>query len=77
MTSSLTNSLTRANGTDKSASSMLENSLLPGEARGGQFFCFIQAFNELGEAHPHNGGQSLYAKFTNLNANLIQKHSPK
>jgi hypothetical protein len=56
---------------------MLENSLLPGEARGGQFFCFIQAFNELGEAHPHNGGQSLYAKFTNLNANLIQKHSPK
>lgn len=39
----------------KSKGSLLENSVLPGEAG---LFCSIQAFNGLDEAHPHYGGQS-------------------
>ena len=36
---------------------------------GGKSFCSSQAFQPIGEAHPHYGEQS-----TDLNINLIPKH---
>lgn len=45
-------------------------------AEGGWSFCSIQALDWLNETHPHYGGQSAYSEFTNLNGNLVPKHSP-
>lgn len=42
----------------------------------GLSFCSVQAYNWLDDAHPHYGGSLFCSKFTNLNINLMKKHSP-